>query len=82
MNTKWFDESGNLDMKKLIKLTPEESVEAIREVIEEQRQEGTEELEEALTTWRDNADSFLKIIDEVIAEEKEKRNNQWKTKKL
>lgn len=82
MNTKWFDESGNLDMKKLIKLTPEESVEAIREVIEEQRQEGTKELEEALTTWRDNADSFLKIIDEVIAEEKEKRNNQWKTKKL
>lgn len=82
MNTKWFDESGNLDMKKLIKLTPEESVEAIREVIEEQRQEGTKELEEALTTWRDNADSFLKIIDEVLAEEKEKRNNQWKTKKL
>ena len=30
MNTKWFDESGNLDMKKLIKLTPEESVEATR----------------------------------------------------
>lgn len=82
MNTKWFDETGNLDMKKLIKLTPEESVEAIREIIEEQRQDGTEELEEALTTWRDNADSFLKIIDEVIAEEKEKRNNQWKTKKL
>lgn len=81
MNTKWFDESGNLDMKKLIKLTPEESVEATREikdVIKKQNKKENEEIKQMALAYQKNANLILDTINEVLNE----NNDTRKTKKL
>ncbi len=81
MNTKWFDESGNLDMKKLIKLTPEESVEATREIkdaIKKQNKKENEEIKQMALAYQKNANLILDTINEVLNE----NNDTRKTKKL
>lgn len=81
MNTKWFDESGNLDMKKLIKLTPEESVEATREIkdaIKKQNKKENEEIKQMALAYQKNANLILDTINEVLNENSDTR----KTKKL
>lgn len=81
MNTKWFDESGNLDMKKLIKLTPEESVEATREIkdaIKKQNKKENEEIKQMALAYQKNANLILDTINEVLNE----NNDIRKTKKL
>lgn len=81
MNTKWFDESGNLDMKKLIKLTPEESVEATREIkdaIKKQNKKENEEIKQMALAYQKNANLILDTINEVLDE----NNDTRKTKKL
>lgn len=81
MNTKWFDESGNLDMKKLIKLTPEESVEATREIkdaIKKQNKKENEEIKQMALAYQKNANLILETINEVLNE----NNDTRKTKKL
>lgn len=81
MNTKWFDESGNLDMKKLIKLTPEESVEATREIkdaIKKQNKKENEEIKQMDLAYQKNANLILDTINEVLNE----NNDTRKTKKL
>lgn len=81
MNTKWFDESGNLDMKKLIKLTPEESVEATREIkdaIKKQNKKENEEIKQMALACQKNANLILDTINEVLNE----NNDTRKTKKL
>ena len=81
MNTKWFDESGNLDMKKLIKLTPEESVEATREIkdaIKKQNKKEKEEIKQMALAYQKNANLILDTINEVLNE----NNDTRKTKKL
>lgn len=81
MSTKWFDESGNLDMKKLIKLTPEESVEATREIkdaIKKQNKKENEEIKQMALAYQKNANLILDTINEVLNE----NNDTRKTKKL
>ena len=81
MNTKWFDESGNIDMKKLIKLTPEESVEATREIkdaIKKQNKKENEEIKQMALAYQKNANLILDTINEVLNE----NNDTRKTKKL
>lgn len=81
MNTKWFDESGNLDMKKLIKLTPEESVEATKEIkdaIKKQNKKENEEIKQMALAYQKNANLILDTINEVLNE----NNDTRKTKKL
>lgn len=81
MNTKWFDESGNLAMKKLIKLTPEESVEATKEIkdaIKKQNKKENEEIKQMALAYQKNANLILDTINEVLNE----NNDTRKTKKL
>ena len=81
MNTEWFDESGNIDMKKLIKLTPEESVEATREIkdaIKKQNKKENEEIKQMALAYQKNANLILDTINEVLNE----NNDTRKTKKL
>lgn len=68
-------------MKKLIKLTPEESVEATREIkdaIKKQNKKENEEIKQMALAYQKNANLILDTINEVLNE----NNDTRKTKKL